>query len=594
MSQHPSAAGLTPDGNRYLLNGESFRLVSGAIHYFRVLPEYHEHRLQTAKAMGVNTIETYVAWNLHEPRPGQFDFDSRLCDLEGFIRRCADLDLHVIVRPGPYICAEWEFGGLPAWLLNDASTQLRCMYEPYLVAVNRFYDALMARLVPLQASHGGPIIAMQIENEYGSYGSDKEYLAWLRDSMIGRGVDVMLFTSDGPQDDMLTFGTLPGIHKTVNFGSRATEAFAALDRWQPDQPRACMEFWNGWFDHWGDAHHTRSTKDATDALDEILSRDGNVNFYMLHGGTNFGWMNGANHHTEGFQPTVTSYDYDAAITEWGDVTPKFTAFREVIHQHTGAMPPEPPPPMPRGNLGSFELVPAGTLRSLKNTGAFGPGNRSANPRPMEALGQSYGLIHYQTRIPDPLPEKPLIIRGLHDRAHVFANGTLIATLERARHQDRVDLAVPEHGVELEILVENQGRVNYGPELIDRKGITRDVLHGQQAIHGWEITPIELNDPTPLLQDGDTESPRGEPRFWRGSVEVDTPVDTFVDLSGFQKGVVWVNGFNLGRYWEIGPQRRLYLPAPLLESGSNEFVILELDGTTADQPVVHFVSEPDLG
>jgi beta-galactosidase len=300
----------TIEQNHFLLDGQPFRVLSGAMHYFRVHPQYWKDRLLKLRAMGLNTLETYVPWNLHEPQPEDYDFSGFL-NLERYIELAAELGLKVIVRPGPYICAEWEFGGLPAWLLNDPGMRLRCMYPPYLEAVDRYLDQIMRRLLPLLITHDGPIIALQVENEYGSFGNDQKYLKYLEEGLRHRGADVLLMTSDGPSDEMLQYGTLPHIFKTVNFGSRADEAFEKLREYQLDGPLMCTEFWNGWFDHWGERHHTRAAYDAAQTL-EIFSKPAPRSLYMFHGGTNFGFMNGANAAPgPKYQPTITSYDYDA-------------------------------------------------------------------------------------------------------------------------------------------------------------------------------------------------------------------------------------------------------------------------------------------
>src|SRR5690625_17290 len=298
------------------------------MHYFRIVPEYWEDRLLKLKACGFNCVETYIPWNLHEPKEGEFNF-SGIANIEEFINVAEKVGLHVIVRPSPYICAEWEFGGLPSWLLADRNMRIRSFYKPFLDKVDRYFDELLARLRPLQSTNGGPIIAMQIENEYGSFGNDKQYLEYMRDGMIERGIDVLLFTSDGPTDLMLQGGTIDNVLATVNFGSRPKQGFEILQKHFPNTPNIVMEYWNGWFDHWGEEHHTRDPQDAADTFSEMIESGASVNFYMFHGGTNFGFFNGANHGGK-YEPTVTSYDYDCPISETGDLTPKFYAVREAV------------------------------------------------------------------------------------------------------------------------------------------------------------------------------------------------------------------------------------------------------------------------
>ena len=577
-------ATFTIDERDFLLDDEPFRILAGAMHYWRVLPEQWEDRMAKMRLMGLNALETYVAWNLHEPKPGEFDFSGGL-DLPRYVELAARHGLKVIVRPGPYICSEWEFGGLPAWLLKDGNMRVRCCYQPYLDAVERFFDALLPPLVGLQISRGGPIIAMQVENEYGSYGNDGEYLKHVEDGMLARGIDCLLFTSDGATDWMLQGGTLPHVLKTANFGSRAEGQFAKLREYQPEGPLMCMEFWNGWFDHWGEEHHTRAPEDAAQALDEILSAGASVNFYMFHGGTNFGFMSGANAR-EGYEPTVTSYDYDSALDECGDITPKFLAFREVMRQHVTVPDARLPEPCPKATYGAVALPESAAL--MDSLDVLSAPVRCATPVPMEQVDQNYGFILYRTRVTGPRGAMPLILRELHDRALVFVDGEHRATVYRNDAGKAMDLAVPPEGLTLEILVENMGRINYGPDLHDRKGITDCVMHGQQLLFGWDVFPLPLDDLSGLRF---AAVATAGPAFRRGTFDVGEAKDTFLAMDGWTKGVVWINGFNLGRYWDIGPTKTLYVPAPLLCEGQNELVVLELHGTSTG--VVEFRNTPSL-
>ncbi len=567
--------------NAFCLDGERFRLLAGAMHYFRVHPAYWKDRMQKMQLMGLNTLETYVAWNMHEPKPEEFVFDGWM-DLPHYIEIAAELGLKVIVRPGPYICSEWEFGGLPAWLLKSPGMRLRCNYAPYLDAVERFFSELLPRLAPLQISNEGPIIAMQIENEYGSYGNDKAYLGRLEEMMRAQGITVPLFTSDGATDEMLQYGTLPHILKTANFGSNAESQFKKLREYQPEGPLMCTEFWNGWFDHWGEEHHTRAPEDAAAALDEILAAGASVCFYMFHGGTNFGFMNGANH-GEHYQPTITSYDDDAPLDEQGNITPKFRSFRDVISK-VAEVPDTPlPSPAPTMSIPPFELAESASLFASLN-GLSSP-IASATPEPMERLDQNYGLIAYETRITGPRKSAPLTIRDLHDRAHVFVDGQLVGIMEREFPERTINLTIPPGGVVLKLLVENMGRINYGNHLDDRKGITDCVMLGQQILYGWTIYPLPLDDLSCL--EFETGAPSDYPAFYRGCFHVASPEDSFFSPAGWSKGVCWINGFNVGRYWKRGPQQTLYVPKPLFQEGRNEIVLLELDGT--DRNVVEFCS-----
>lgn len=584
-----SIAPLQMVGDRLHMDGQPFRLISGAVHYFRIVPEYWRDRLLKLKACGCNTVETYVAWNVHEPREGEFTFEG-IADLPAFIRLAGELGLYVIVRPSPYICAEWEFGGLPAWLLSVPGLRLRCYNEPFLEKVDRYYDVLLPLLVPLQSTRGGPLIAMQIENEYGSYGNDQAYGVHLKESFLRRGVDVLLFTSDGPEDHMLQGGLLPNVWATVNFGSRPAEAFAKLQQYRPGDPLMCMEFWNGWFDHWGEKHHTREAADAAQALDEMLQQGASVNFYMFHGGTNFGFMSGANCH-ERYEPTVTSYDYDAAVSESGEVTEKFYAFRKVLEKHMDLAPLTLPDPIPKRNYGKVAMTERAPLfLQLDNLASAAAG---VYPVPMEELGQNYGFILYRTRVSGPRGTVALTLQEVRDRATVYLNGEYQGVIERWEPESKLELTIPEGGAELSILVENMGRVNYGPHMHDHKGITHGVRLGYQFLYHWQMYPLPLERVDGIRFSAVAEGgKKDEPVFFRGILDIqEQPMDTFLDLKGWKKGVAFINGFNLGRYWEVGPQRTLYIPAPLLRTGENELILFELHG--CDRPEVTLIDRPIL-
>jgi beta-galactosidase len=590
-------------GNQFVMDNKPFRILSGALHYFRVVPDYWEDRLLKLKAMGLNTVETYVAWNLHEPQPGEFCFSGML-DIERFVRLAGDLGLKVIVRPGPYICAEWEFGGLPAWLLADPQMKLRCSYPPYLEAVHRFFSELLPRLAPLQTTHGGPIIAVQVENEYGSYGCDKDYLRYLEELTRAQDIDVLLFTSDGPTDSMLQGGTLPHLLKVANFGSNAERGFAKLREYQPEGPLMCGEFWNGWFDHWGTKHHTRAADDAAAVLDAILAQGASVNIYMFHGGTNFGFMNGANHHGEEYLPTVNSYDYDAPLSESGDPTPKFYAFQAVLAKYADVT-AQPVPALPAVTAQPAPALPAVVLKKaygvvalnevallFSNLTTLSKPVHRPTPEPMEMLGQSYGFILYRTSVSGPREAATLSLQDVHDRALVFLDGEYKGVVAGDKKSD-ISLELCSGPHQLDILVENMGRINYGPWLHDRKGITHGVRLDRQFLHGWTIYPLPLDDfsNVEFKSLATTGSPIC-PAFYRGEFVVDEPTDTFIALPGWTKGVCWLNGFNLGRYWERGPQKTLYVPGPLLRNGQNEVMLFELHDVR--QNSIEFREQPDLG
>ncbi|GGA26474.1 glycoside hydrolase family 35 protein [Paenibacillus physcomitrellae] len=589
--------------NDFVWNGEPVRIMSGALHYFRVVPDYWRDRLLKLKACGLNTVETYIPWNLHEPKEGTFNFEG-MADVVSFLTLAGELGLHVIVRPSPYICAEWEFGGLPAWLLADSNVRLRSNDPVYLSKVEAYYDVLLPLLRPLQCTNGGPIIAMQIENEYGSYGNDKAYLQAVKKAMQERGIDVLLFTSDGPEDFMLQGGTIPGVLATVNFGSHPKEAFAKLHEYQPEGPLMVMEFWNGWFDHWMEEHHTRTADDTAQTIADILESGASFNLYMFHGGTNFGFYNGANH-INAYEPTVGSYDYNALLSEHGVPTDKYFAVREVIGRFAELPPLSLPDLIPTADYGQVALTESAALfDSLE--GLSSPLYRSS-PEPMEKLGQTYGFILYSTTIPGPRQEMELVLQQVSDRALVYGNGRYLGTIERWS-PSTLPLSVPPEGLKLDILVENMGRINYGPLLRDPKGITEGVRHGNQFLYGWTIHPLPLEyeslgklDFAPV-PGNDTAADQGtgseiggtpeRPVFYRGTFEVKEKADTFLRLDGWTKGVAYVNGFNLGRYWNAGPQRTLYIPAPLLKEGRNELVVFELHGCA--RPEVRLADQPDLG
>ncbi|MBT2442679.1 beta-galactosidase [Streptomyces sp. ISL-36] len=573
------------DDGGFRLDGEPFRLLSGGLHYFRVHPEQWADRLRKARLMGLNTVETYVPWNLHQPRSDDFRMDGGL-DLPRFLELAAAEGLHVLLRPGPYICAEWEGGGLPSWLLADPDIRLRSRDPRFLAAVDAYFTRLLTPLQPYLATRGGPVLAVQVENEYGAYGDDTAYLEHLADSLRRCGVDVPLFTCDQPAD--LERGALPGVLATANFGSRSAQNLAALRAHQPAGPLLSTEFWIGWFDRWGGHHVVRDPDRAAGELDELLATGASVNLYMFHGGTNFGFTNGANDkHT--YRPTVTSYDYDAPLDEAGDPTEKFHAFREVIAKYA-PVPDEPAPaPAAKLDLGGVELAEsAGLLRSAP---ALGDSVGSPHPLTMEQLGQDFGFVLYETSLPAAGPAL-LELELVRDRAQVFVDGLPVGVLERENHEHALAFTVPRPGSVLSVLVENQGRVNYGTGIHDRKGLPGTVLLDGTELVGWTSRPLPLSCLDTLDFAPTTATPVG-PAFHRGTFELGETADTFLHLDGWTKGNAWINGFALGRYWSRGPQRSLYVPAPVLRQGTNELVVLELHASRHARTVA-FRNTPDLG
>ncbi len=599
--------------DNFYLDGKPFKLISGSIHYFRVVPEYWRDRLEKLKAMGANTVETYIPWNAHEPKKGQFNFEGRL-DLVRFVKTAQELGLYVILRPSPYICAEWEFGGLPAWLLAEDNMRLRANYEPFLKHIRDYYDTLFPIITPLQITKGGPVILMQVENEYGYYGDDGKYMETMRDIMLERGVEVPLITSDGPFEESLSCGVLAGAHPTGNFGSRTKERFKVLEPYAKGGPLMCAEFWVGWFDHWGNGGHmTGNLEQSTQDLDDMLDL-GHVNIYMFEGGTNFGFMNGSNYYDE-LTPDVTSYDYDAVLTEAGDFTKKYENYKRVISKYAD---------IPNVKFSTKIVKKAyGKLDVKEKVGLFNALEDISTPIEdtfpicMEKCGQSYGYILYRSKLEKEKNIEKIRLWGANDRANIFVDNARVVTLydrELTGEYDVISGAVKKaqdanatapdnepkqqnepitfpQGASIDILMENMGRVNFGPMMENqRKGIAGCVQINGHMHYNWTMYPLELDNIDKL--DFSKGYDEGLPAFYRFELNVDEPGDTFLELVGWGKGCVFLNGFNLGRYWEIGPQKRLYIPAPLLKKGLNEIVVFETEGKASG--IIELKDEPDIG
>lgn len=577
---------LTVKGKDFLLDGKKFNIYSGAMHYFRVLPYYWEDRLTKLKAAGLNTVETYVAWNVHEPKEGEFCFDGRY-DLVKFVEIAKKVGLYVIIRPGPYICAEHDFGGFPAWLLKYDEIRLRCYDEKYLSFAQRYFKELLPRLVPLQISNGGNIIAMQIENEYGSYGDDKKYLGFLRDLMKNCGINVLLFTSDGESKYHLSGGSLKDEFKVVNFGSYPNDGFRELKEYQPNMPLMCGEYWCGWFDHWGKRHPFAGTTWVDRGMKEFFDNDGNVNFYMFHGGTNFGFSAGANYH-ERYYPTTTSYDYNAPLNEWGDYTPKYHKVRAQLLTKQGLPFSELPPSPKLQSIGAVTLTEIAYF--MDNIKAAGEKHIDHIPHYMEHYGQNHGYILYHTEIEGDYPNTSIGATGVHDIAYVFVNGKFVGKYDRTipnkekQFLESFDFKIPafKGKISVDILVEAMGRINFAKRIYDKKGLAT-VMIGEQLHFGFEIYTIPLDNLASIkfqnTNKAKTENGIEYPKFLKGEFDAELGKDCFVDMEGFTKGCVFVNGFNLGRYWNIGPQRTLYLSGAILKE-TNEIVILEQEKTEA--------------
>ena len=568
----------------FLLDGEPFRILSGALHYFRVHPESWADRIEKARLMGLNTIDTYVPWNAHSPRPGVFETEGIL-DLERFLRQVVDAGMYAIVRPGPFICAEWDNGGLPAWLFRSPGVGVRRHEKQFLAAVQDYLERVLRIVRPLQVDRGGPVLIVQVENEYGAFGDDETYLKALVDIIRGEGITVPLVTVDQPTDEMLAAGGLDGVLRTSSFGSRSVERLRTLRAHQPYGPLMCMEFWNGWFDQWGGPHHTTPVEQAAAELDALLASRASVNVYMFHGGTNFGLTSGANDKGV-YRPTVTSYDYDAPLDEAGNPTPKYHAFREVISRYAPVpattVPPTAPAPEQSVRLGE-------PIRLLADPDPWGVWTHHDSAPVLDELGIRLGLFRTEVHGEGPAV---LSVAEVRDRAAVFLDGDPVGVLERERHDQAVML--PRGHGRLELVVEDQGQVNYGPRIGEHKGLVEPIRLGAEVLSGWAVCAIDL-DRVPRLWDRasvGTQDPGPGPTAWRAHFEADEPVDHFLDTANWGKGLAWVNGFCLGRYWRRGPQRTLFVPGPVVQAGRNELVVLELD--VMSDPTAHFVAGPSLG
>ena len=451
-------------GNQFIKDGKPVKLISGAVHYFRNMPDNWTDIFKKLKALGCNCAETYCAWNMHEKQPGVFDFSGNL-NIAEFIKAAGKEGLMVIVRPGPYICAEWEFGGLPWWIQTEPNMEIRCSNKEYIRYFDRYLDRLFEEIRPLLCTNGGPVIMLQCENEYGYYGDDKEYLKYLRDSYIKKGINVPLFTSDGTGMEHLLDGSIEGCLPTLNFGSKVEEHFRTFNTLFPDKPKMCMEMWDGWFDAWGDEkHHTTSPEDYAQVVDDML-KIGSLNMYMFIGGTNFGFTSGANHY-EKFAPDVTSYDYDALLTECGDITPKYLAVRKVIQKYTDVTLPEIPPNREKKAYGKFNLnEKAGFFANLDNLSSP---IQSDIPRCMEEYGTGYGYIAYRTVLNRDYNGTALSFESLGDRAQIYINDTLAGIVYI---NDSLKITInAKKGDVLTVLCENMGRANFGTKMMRKKGI----------------------------------------------------------------------------------------------------------------------------
>ena len=566
-------------GNSFLLNGKPFTIRSGEIHYPRVPRAYWRDRFKKARAMGLNTITTYVFWNLHEPTPGKFDFTGNL-DVAEFVREAGQEGLYVIVRPGPYICTEWDFGGFPSWLLKDTNMKVRGSDPKFLAASEKYIREVGKQLAPLQITKGGNIIMAQIENEYGSFGADHAYMKAVRDQITSAGFDVTLFTSDGPGAKNLDGGTLPNDLAVINFGAgdNVADQFKEFDKRWPDRPRMVGEYWVGWFDHWGETHHPLPPwggnekrvqhEVPAEGIEWMLSNNTSFNIYMFHGGTTWGFMAGANSSRDmPIQPDTSSYDYGSPLDEAGRPNAKFFALRDVIQKHfPNEKFPALPAVQPMIEIPAFELMEFASIDGLLRRPI-----KSNEPPSMESLDQSYGFMLYRKKI-DAAAKGKLSFGEIRDYGVVSQGDKRLGALDRRLKQTSLDVDLSA-GKPLDILVENMGRINFGPHLVDdRKGIMGKVKLGDQELASWDVFTLPMTDLTGL-RFSKQQSPNTV--FYRGSFSLSSVGDTFIDVSKWEKGHVWVNGHHLGRFWKIGPQQTLFVPGVWLKKGKNEVVVLDV-------------------
>lgn len=584
--QNPAAAekgSFEPGKGAFMLNGKPFVVKAAELHYPRIPKEYWDHRIKSVKALGMNTVCLYTFWNAHEPKLDQFDFSGNN-DLREFIKLCQANDMKVILRPGPYVCAEWEMGGLPWWLLKKKDIRLRENDPYFLERVDKFQKAVADQVSDLTIANGGPIIMVQVENEYGSYGTNKEYVSNIRDMLRKNfGKDVTLFQCDW-NSNFLNNG-LPDLTWTLNFGTGADidDQFAPLLKVRPDSPLMCSEFWSGWFDKWGANHETRPADAMVKGIDDMLKRNISFSLYMTHGGTSFGHWAGAN--SPGFAPDVTSYDYDAPINEQGSTTPKYYALREMMKKYTDGKLPAVPANIKTISIPQFTLTEVAPL-----FGNLPDGIKDKDIKTMEEYDQGYGSILYSTELP-AIPEGTVLtVKDAHDYAQVFVNGLYIGKLDRRMGEKELMLPASKSGARLDILVEAMGRINFGRAIKDFKGITDKVTITERKegrdyvcdLKNWTVYP--LPDEMSFYTSGKfepvaaaDENGRHARGVYRGTFKVSKPGDTFLNMENFGKGLVYVNGHALGRFWEIGPQQTLYLPGPWLKKGENEIVVYDIVG-----------------
>lgn len=570
----------------FLLDGKPFQIISGEMHYPRIPREAWRARMKMAKAMGLNTISTYVFWNLQEPQKGVFDFSGNN-DIAAFVRTAQQEGLWVILRPSPYVCAEWEFGGYPYWLQNEKGLVVRSMEKSYLTEYEAYIKQVGAQLAPLQITHGGNILMVQIENEYGSYGKDKNYLKMNEKMFREAGFDGILYTCDPPS--AMDNGYLPGLLPAVNGLDNPSQVKAIIRKHHNGKgPFLIAEWYPAWFDWWGAPHHRVPAEKYAGRLDSVLAAGISINMYMFHGGTTRGFMNGANKkETTSYQPEISSYDYDAPLDEAGNPTEKFRVFRSVIEKYLpqGDTLPPIPAAKPTIAIDSIRFTASENLSDILSDPVNSP-----DPLSFEALKQAYGFVWYRTILKGGR-RGVLKVDQLRDYGIIMINGKKTGVLDRRLAQDSLELTLPPGQDTLDILMENLGRINFGPELLhNHKGITHRVLFAGEQLHEWQMYRMPFDD---IDKVSVTNHPLhgGIPVLRKGVFHLDEVADTYLDMSQWGKGVVWVNGHNLGRYWYVGPQQTIYLPGEWLRKGENDVEVLEL--LRPDQDVLKGIRHPIL-
>ena len=596
FSTFAKAGDFTVGNKAFLLNGEPFIVKAAEVHYPRMPRPYWDHRIKMCKSLGMNTLCIYVFWNIHEQREGEFDFSGNN-DVAEFCRLAQKNGMYVIVRPGPYVCAEWEMGGLPWWLLKKKDIRLR-EQDPYFMERVRIFEKKVGeQLAPLTIQNGGPIIMIQVENEYGSYGEDKPYISAIRDCLRGiYGDKIALFQCDWASN--FEKNGLDDLVWTMNFGTGANidQQFKRLGELRPDAPKMCSEFWSGWFDKWGANHETRPAEEMVDGMDEMLSKGISFSLYMTHGGTSFGHWAGAN--SPGFAPDVTSYDYDAPINEYGQPTEKFFKLREMMQKFSAQkLPSVPRAPMPIISIPKFELkefIPLPLAIKKTEKGAL---------KTFEEMDMGWGTMVYSTTMPE-IPVKSVLTGDFHDYAQVFINDKYIGKIDRVRNERSLAIPPVKKGDVLTILVEGMGRINFGRAIKDFKGIVGDVVFAAE-VDGTEITwkpqvwqnaiiPDDYEIAKEVFDKGlvNENQLMGKIGYYRGSFNLKKVGDTFLNMEQFGKGQVYVNGYAVGRFWNIGPQQTLYIPGCWLKKGQNEVIVLDVVGPSG-APCLFAQDHPEL-